>query len=97
MHQFDGPTTGLHFEDIWLFINVLQKLVDTGNSVPVIGHNPDVTEVADYIVDIGPDGGKAGGGDPMGRFSRGVESSKYLYSRLAQGNIIGLARRAGFW
>lgn len=61
MHQFDEPTKGLHFEDIRLFISVMQKLVVRSNSVLVIGQTPDVTEVADYIVDMGPDGGKAGG------------------------------------
>jgi excinuclease ABC subunit A len=57
----DEPTTGLHFEDIDILINVLQKMVDKGNSVVVIEHNLDVIKVADYIVDLGPEGGKRGG------------------------------------
>ena len=61
LYLFDEPTTGLHFEDIRLFLNVLQKLVDRGNTVLVIEHNPDVIKVADYIVDMGPEGGEAGG------------------------------------
>ena len=61
MHQIDEPTTGLHFEDIRLFLNVLEKLADRGNSVLVTGHNPDVIKTDDYIVDMGLEGGEAGG------------------------------------
>jgi len=57
----DEPTTGLHFEDIRVLLEVLQKLVSKGNSVLVIEHNLDVIKVADYIVDIGPEGGNKGG------------------------------------
>ena len=58
----DEPTTGLHFEDIKLLLKVLNKLVDKGNTVVIVEHNMDVIKVADYIVDIGPEGG-VGGGD----------------------------------
>ena len=61
LHLFEEPTTGLHFSDIRLFLNVLQELVDRGNTVLVIEHNPDVIKVADCIVDMGPEGGEAGG------------------------------------
>ncbi|HRI01203.1 MAG TPA: excinuclease ABC subunit UvrA [Saprospiraceae bacterium] len=57
----DEPTTGLHFEDIQHLIVVLQKLVDRGNTVLVIEHNLDVVKVADYVLDLGPEGGKNGG------------------------------------
>ena len=57
----DEPTTGLHFEDIEVLIDVLQKIVEKGNSVIVIEHNMDVIKVADYIVDLGPEGGRKGG------------------------------------
>ena len=57
----DEPTTGLHFEDIRLLLEVLNKLVDRGNTVIVIEHNLDVIKVADHIIDIGPEGGAAGG------------------------------------
>jgi excinuclease ABC subunit A len=57
----DEPTTGLHFEDIKHLLNVLQKLVEKGNTVVVIEHNMDVVKVADHIIDIGPEGGHAGG------------------------------------
>lgn len=57
----DEPTTGLHFEDIRILMEVLQKLVDRGNTVIVIEHNLDVIKLADWIIDIGPDGGRNGG------------------------------------
>ncbi len=57
----DEPTTGLHFEDIRILMGVLNKLVDRGNTVLVIEHNLDVIKCADYIVDMGPEGGKNGG------------------------------------
>lgn len=57
----DEPSTGLHFQDIKMLIQVLNKLVEEGNSVLVIEHNLDIVKVADYIIDIGPEGGKNGG------------------------------------
>jgi len=61
MYILDEPTTGLHFEDIRVLLEVLNKLVDRGNTVIVIEHNMDVIKVADHIIDIGPEGGKEGG------------------------------------
>mgnify|MGYP000928671384 CR=1 FL=1 len=61
MYILDEPTTGLHFEDIRVLLEVLNKLVDRGNTVVVIEHNMDVIKVADHIIDIGPEGGKEGG------------------------------------
>ena len=61
LYILDEPSTGLHFEDIRMLLDVLQRLVDEGNSVLVIEHNLDIIKVADYIVDIGPEGGKGGG------------------------------------
>ena len=57
----DEPTTGLHFEDVKVLLEVLNRLVDKGNTVLVIEHNLDVVKVADYIIDLGPEGGEAGG------------------------------------
>lgn len=57
----DEPTTGLHFEDVSMLIDVLNRLVDNGNTVLVVEHNLDIIKVADYIIDIGPEGGEAGG------------------------------------
>jgi excinuclease ABC subunit A len=61
IYILDEPSTGLHFEDIRLLLIVLQKLVDEGNTVLVIEHNLDIIKVADYLVDLGPEGGKNGG------------------------------------
>ncbi len=61
MYILDEPTTGLHFEDIRVLLEVLNRLVEKGNTVMVIEHNMDVIKVADYIIDMGKDGGKNGG------------------------------------
>ena len=61
LYILDEPTTGLHFEDIRILMNVLQKLVDRGNTVIVIEHNLDVIKLADHIIDMGPEGGRKGG------------------------------------
>lgn len=61
LYILDEPTTGLHFEDIRVLMNVLERLVDKGNTVIVIEHNLDVIKMADYIIDMGPEGGKGGG------------------------------------
>ena len=61
LYILDEPTTGLHFEDIRILMDVLQKLVDRGNTVIIIEHNLDVIKLADHIIDMGPDGGRGGG------------------------------------
>lgn len=61
LYILDEPTTGLHFEDIHILMNVLQELVDRGNTVIIIEHNLDVIKLADYIIDMGPEGGRNGG------------------------------------
>jgi excinuclease ABC subunit A len=61
LYLLDEPTTGLHFADIHNLLNVLQRLTDCGNTVVVIEHNLDVIKMADYIIDLGPEGGEAGG------------------------------------
>lgn len=61
VYILDEPTTGLHFDDIRVLMDVLQKLVDRGNTIVVIEHNLDVIKLADYIIDLGPEGGRNGG------------------------------------
>jgi excinuclease ABC subunit A len=61
IYIMDEPSTGLHFEDIRMLLEVLQRLVDEGNTIVVIEHNLDIIKVADYIIDIGLEGGKNGG------------------------------------
>ena len=61
LYILDEPTTGLHFEDIQLLLNVLQRLRDNGNTLVVIEHNLDVIKTADWIIDLGPEGGDGGG------------------------------------
>ncbi|MFQ5845961.1 MAG: excinuclease ABC subunit UvrA, partial [Planctomycetota bacterium] len=61
LYVLDEPTTGLHFDDIRRLIGVLDRLVDAGNTVVVIEHNIDVIKSADHVIDLGPEGGDAGG------------------------------------
>ncbi len=61
LYMLDEPTTGLHFEDIKTLLGVLQKLVDQGNTVIIIEHNPDILKSVDWIIDMGPEGGRRGG------------------------------------
>ena len=81
MLQYDEPTMGQHFEDIRLLLNVLQKLVERSNSVLVIGRDPDVIKIADYIVDMGLKGCEAGGEILFAVSPQGDESSQYVYSQ----------------
>jgi excinuclease ABC subunit A len=61
LYLLDEPTTGLHFEDVKMLLEVLSRLVDKGNTVLIIEHNPDIIKTADHIIDLGPEGGEAGG------------------------------------
>jgi excinuclease ABC subunit A len=91
LYVLDEPTTGLHFADIHNLLNVLQRLVDLGNTVIVIEHNLDVIKLADYIIDLGPEGGEAGGrvvavGTPQEIIkNKNSYTAKYLKPKLAEG------------
>jgi excinuclease ABC subunit A len=61
LYILDEPTTGLHFEDVRVLMGVLRQLVDKGNTVIIIEHNPDVIRSCDHLIDMGPDGGREGG------------------------------------
>jgi excinuclease ABC subunit A len=61
LYVLDEPSVGLHAADVHKLIEVLQRLVDTGNSVLIIEHNPDIVKVADWLIDLGPEGGDRGG------------------------------------
>ncbi len=90
LYILDEPTTGLHFEDIRILMDVLQRLVDRGNTVVIIEHNLDVIKLADHIIDMGPDGGRGGGqlvvcGTPeeVAASSKG-ETARFLKAELQQ-------------
>jgi excinuclease ABC subunit A len=96
LYLLDEPSTGLHFEDIKLLLNVLHRLVDEGNTVLVIEHNLDIIKTADYIVDMGPDGGKGGGsiiaeGTPERIIKKSIEKSdtaRYLLEEINRNKIM---------
>jgi excinuclease ABC subunit A len=96
IYILDEPSTGLHFEDIRLLMNVLHRLADEGNTVLVIEHNLDIVKVADHIIDVGPEGGKGGGkiicsGTPEELIKKHTDSSytaKYLKLEIAHADKI---------
>jgi excinuclease ABC subunit A len=88
IYILDEPTTGLHFADIHNLLNVLNRLVDLGNTVVVIEHNMDVIKHADYIVDLGPEGGEAGGEVvAQGRPEEIVKISKSYTGQFLKGKL----------
>jgi excinuclease ABC subunit A len=97
LYILDEPTTGLHFADVERLLEVLHRLVDAGNTVVVIEHNLDVVKTADWIIDLGPEGGKAGGeviaeGTPEAvARSRRSFTGRYLRDLLATGEVRGIA------
>jgi excinuclease ABC subunit A len=100
LYILDEPTTGLHFHDIQLLLNVLHRLRDAGNTVVVIEHNLDVIKTADWIIDLGPEGGEGGGhivaeGTPEQiAANRQSYTGRYLREALEKPTEPALARRA---
>lgn len=77
---FDEPTTGLHFHDIKKLLHALQSLIDRGNSVLVIEHNTDVIKCADWVIDLGPEGGEGGGNIVFEGTPKGLTSCKFSHT-----------------
>jgi excinuclease ABC subunit A len=95
---FDEPTTGLHFEDIGVLLTALQRLVDAGHTVLVIEHNMDVVKTADWVIDLGPEGGEQGGqvvaaGPPETVAAAGSHTGRFLEAYLNGGGRLKAADR----
>ena len=82
-YVLDEPTTGLHFADIHKLLEVLQRLVQTGNTVLVIEHNLDVIKTADYLIDLGPEGGDAAAGGRNGHAGGGRAKRAFVHGKVS--------------
>ena len=89
MYILDEPTTGLHFEDVKRLLEVLERLVDLGNTVLVIEHNLDVVKSADWVLDLGPEGGEEGGQLVAAGTPEQVARSRRSYTGQALAKILG--------
>ena len=88
LYILDEPTTGLHFEDIRMLLNVLQRLIERGNTVIVIEHNLDVIKTADWIIDLGPEGGDKGGSIVATGTPEEIASVKTSYTGLFLNQVL---------
>ena len=93
-YLLDEPTTGLHFDDVRKLLDVLQRLVELGNTVVVIEHNLDVIKTADWLIDLGPDGGEYGGRVVASGTPEQVSRSKKSYTAEALRKVLGNGRAA---
>jgi len=89
----DEPTTGLHFEDIRKLLSVLERLVGSGNTVLVIEHNLDVIKTADWVIDLGPEGGDAGGEVVVAGPPEDVASHPTSYTGMSLAEVLGVDRQ----
>ncbi len=94
LYVLDEPTTGLHFDDVRKLLDVLNRLVDQGNTVIVIEHNLDVVKSADWIVDLGPEGGDGGGTVVAEGTPEEVARSQASYTGEVLAPVLGIDRRA---
>jgi excinuclease ABC subunit A len=88
LYILDEPTTGLHFDDVKRLLNVLNKLVDKGNTVLIIEHNLDVIKSVDWVIDLGPEGGDKGGELVAEGTPREVVNSKNSYTAEYLGKVL---------
>ena len=90
LYLLDEPTTGLHFADVEKLLEVLSELVDQGNTVVVIEHHPDVVKTADFVIDLGPDGGEAGGAIVVAGTPEQVATHPGSHTGRALAKVLGL-------
>ena len=91
---FDEPTTGLHFDDITKLLDAFQRLIESGGSILIIEHNLDVIRSADWIIDLGPEGGAEGGRVIAAGYSGGYsESSGFIYRSVPEAALRQIGRR----
>ena len=90
LYILDEPTTGLHFDDVRKLLDVLQRLVSLGNTVLIIEHNMDVIKQADWIIDLGPEGGEAGGRVVVQGSPESVARSKKSYTGQVLARVLSI-------